>query len=156
MVGKRINKMITQCQLNWRIIDCVEEFSVNFLTNTVQEENINVLIDEINKEYTPKFLQTNSIIELFKRAKDLLNEIKKLNLNEMSKQIESLRGTEVLSEILQQFESMVNNHEFDIAEDEHEFYCNLQTEEGDEFTNIINESKEILFRLRTILENAKE
>ena len=51
---------------------------------------------------------------------------------------------------------MVNNHKFDIAEDEHEFDCNLQTEEGDEFTNIIDESKEILFRLRTILENAKE
>lgn len=156
MVGKRLNKMITQCQLNWRIIDCVEEFSVNFLTNTVQEENINILIDEINKLYRPKFLQKNRI-DIFKRAKNRLNEIKSLNLNEIDEQIKSLRGTEVLPEIIQQFEMMVNNNEFDIMEDECEFESrNFQTEEGDEFTNIIDESKEILSRLGTILENAKE
>ena len=55
MVGKRLNKIIDQCQLNWHIIDCVEELSTNFLTNTVQEENLNTLIDEINKEYVPLF-----------------------------------------------------------------------------------------------------
>src|SRR5207237_221874 len=49
MVSKRLNKIIDQCQLNWHIIDCVEELSTNFLTNTVQEENINTLIDKINK-----------------------------------------------------------------------------------------------------------
>ena len=57
MVGKRLNKIIDQCQLNWQIIDCMEELSTNFLTNTVQEENLNTLIDEINKEYVPLFLK---------------------------------------------------------------------------------------------------
>src|SRR5438045_2281630 len=117
MVGKRLNKMITQCQLNWRVIDCVEEFSVNFLTNTVQEENINILIDEINKEYRPKFLQKNNI-EIFKRAKDRLNEIKKLNIDEIDSKTKILRGTGVLQEIIQQFENLVNNYEFDIEENE--------------------------------------
>ena len=42
-------------------IDCVEEFSVNFLTNIIQEENLNNLIEEINKVYTPKFLTKKSM-----------------------------------------------------------------------------------------------
>jgi hypothetical protein len=54
MVGKRLNKMMEQCQLNWSIIDCVEELTANFLMNTVQEETFNTLIQEINKDYTPK------------------------------------------------------------------------------------------------------
>ena len=54
MIGKRLNRMMEQCQLNWSIIDCVEELTANFLTNTVQEETFNTLIQEINKNYTPK------------------------------------------------------------------------------------------------------
>ena len=160
MVGKRLNKIIAQCQLNWHIIDCVEELSTNFLTNTVQEENLNTLIDEINKEYIPKFAQRKGISEIkeiAQRAKARLNKMKNLNLNEIDKQLKVLGETVVLSDVLQQFEVLVNNYEFDIAEDECEFESrNLQTEERDEFINIIDESKEILSRLGTILENAKE
>jgi hypothetical protein len=55
MVGKRINKLMTQCQLSWNMLDCVEEVTINFLTNTVQEENFGRLVTEINKEYRPKY-----------------------------------------------------------------------------------------------------
>jgi len=55
MVGRRLNKIMDQCQLNWSIIDCVEEITANFLTNIVQEETFNTLIQEIKKNYIPKF-----------------------------------------------------------------------------------------------------
>lgn len=54
MVGRRLNKIMDQCQLNWSIIDCVEEITANFLTNVVQEETFINLVQEINKNYTPK------------------------------------------------------------------------------------------------------
>jgi hypothetical protein len=38
MVGKRLNRLMEKCHLNWSIIHCVEELTANFLTNTVQEE----------------------------------------------------------------------------------------------------------------------
>jgi hypothetical protein len=156
MVGKRLNKIIAQCQLNWHIIDCVEELSTNFLTNTVQEENINTLIDEINKEYIPKFSK-KKIKEISQRLKARLNEIKNLNLNDINGQIKILRGTDVLPDVLRQFETLVKNYEFDIMEDEHDIEnLNLQIEEEDEFTKIIEERKEITSRLGVILENAKE
>ena len=162
MIGKRLNKIMSRCQLNWHIIDCVEELSTNFLTNTVQEENINTLIDEINKEYVPKFSKKKSISEIkaiSQRAKARLDEMKKLDLDEIDTQTKNLRETDVLSEILQQFEKLVNNYEFDIIEDEQEFEnLNLQIEDDDEFTfaNIIKERKEIISQLGVILENAKE
>ena len=160
MVGKRLNKIMAQCQLNWHIIDCVEELSTNFLTNTVQEENINTLIDEINKEYISKFSKKRGISEIkeiSQRIKTRLNEMKNLNLGDIDTQIKILRGTDVLSEILHQFETLFKNYEFDIMEDEHDIEnLNLQTEEEDELTNIIEERKEIISRLGVILKNAKE
>ena len=53
--------IIPQYSLYVYSIDCVEEFSVNFLTNIIQEENLNNLIEEINKVYTPKFLTKKSM-----------------------------------------------------------------------------------------------
>jgi len=85
--------------------------------------------------------------------------MKKLDLDEIDTQTKNLRETDVLSEILQQFEKLVNNYEFDIIEDEQEFEnLNLQIEDDDEFTfaNIIKERKEIISQLGVILENAKE
>ena len=158
MVGKRLNKIIDQCQLNWQIIDCVEELSTNFLTNTVQEENLNTLIEDINKEYIPEFSKKNNekVNEITQRAKARLIEIKKLNLDEMDTQLKNLKGTDVLTVILQQFKDLFNNYENEIMEDELEFEnLGLQIEE-DEFTNIIKERKEIISRLRVILENTKE
>jgi hypothetical protein len=55
MVGKRLNRLMEKCHLNWSIIDCVEELTANFLTNTVQEETFNILIQEVTKDYTPKY-----------------------------------------------------------------------------------------------------
>jgi hypothetical protein len=59
MVGKRLNKIMSTCRLNWKVVDCVEELSVNFLTNTVQEENFDTLLTEISKEYRPAFSSAN-------------------------------------------------------------------------------------------------
>ena len=135
----------------------MEELSTNFLTNTVQEENLNTLIGEINKEYIPKFSKKGNVYsEIIQRAKARLNEMKDLNLNEIDTQLKNLRGTDVLSNILQQFEELVNNCEFDVNEDEHEFEnLNLQIEEEDEFAYIIEERKEIISRLGVILKSVK-
>ena len=54
-------QLIIQYSLYVYSIDCVEEFSVNFLTNIIQKENLNSLIEEINKVYTPKFLTKKSM-----------------------------------------------------------------------------------------------
>jgi hypothetical protein len=178
MVGKRLNKLIEQCQLNWQIIDCVEELTTNFLTNTVQEENLNILIDEINKEYILKFSKKKSASglneyipesskknsnnksineKISQRAKVRFNEMKRLNLDEIDVRLKSLRGTDVLPVVLQGFKELADNYERDIMEDEREFEnLDLQIEEGDEFTNIIEKSKEIISRLGVILENAEE
>ncbi|MGF7230368.1 hypothetical protein, partial [Arachidicoccus sp.] len=163
MVGKRLNKIIDQCQLNWHIIDCVEELSTNFLTNTVQEENLNTLIDEINKEYVPLFSKKKSIGEtkemISQRAKARLNKMRDLDLPGIEAQIEILKGTDVLWEVLYDFDKLARNSESDIMEDGRGFE-NLNLEGEDEFTNefinIIEERKEILSRLRTILGNAEE
>jgi hypothetical protein len=78
--------------------------------------------------------------------------MKNLNLDEIDTQVKNLRGTDVLSGILQQFEELFNNYEFDVNEDEHEFEnLNLQIEEEDEFAHIIEERKEIISRLGVIL-----
>jgi hypothetical protein len=161
MVGKRLNKIISKCQLNWHIIDCVEELTVNFLTNTVQEENLNILINEINKEYTPKFSEKNSSInkfnELSQRAKARLSKIKELNLDSIDAQLKNLQGTEAGSEVLPEFETLLNNYEFDIAEDEYEFESLApQIEEDNEPTEVMEERKDILSRFKTILENIKK
>ena len=95
MIGKQLNKIIAWCQLNWQIINCVEELLTNFLTNTVQEENLNVFINEINKKYTPKFLtkgsENNEIHKLLEEVKTRLNEIKNLKLNELNAGIKTLK-----------------------------------------------------------------
>ena len=163
MVGKRLNKIIDQCQLNWHIIDCVEELSTNFLTNTVQEENLNTLIDEINKEYVPLFSKKKSIGEtkerISQRVKARLSKIRDLNIPNIEAQIEKLKGTDVQWEVLYEFDKLAKNSESDILEDEYEFE-NLNLEEEDEFTieftEIIEERKEILSRLGEILKNAEE
>ena len=159
MVGKRLNKIISKCQLNWHIIDCVEELTVNFLTNTVQEENLNILINEINKEYTPKFLEKNSSInkfnELSQRAKARLSKIKELNLDDIDAQLKILQGTEAGSKVLTEFETLLNKYEFDIAEDEYEFESLAPQIEDEEFTEVMGERKDILSRFKTILENIK-
>ena len=69
MIGKRLNKIMSRCQLNWHIIDCVKELLAN-LTNTIQEENINSLIDKINKEYVPKFLKKKVLAKLRRYFKE--------------------------------------------------------------------------------------
>jgi len=163
MVGKRLNKIIDQCQLNWHIIDCVEELSTNFLTNTVQEENLNTLIDEINKEYVPLFSKKKSIGEtkemISQRVKARLSKMRDLNLPNIEAQIEKLKGTDVQWEVLFEFDKLAKNSKSDILEDEYEFE-NLNLEEEDEFTieftEIIEERKEILSRLGEILKNAEE
>ena len=67
----------------------------NFLTNTVQEENLNVFINEINKKYALKFLtkgsENNEICELLEEAKTHLNEIKNLKLNKLNAGIKILK-----------------------------------------------------------------
>ena len=55
MVKRRLNKLIEQCSLNQFIIDCVKKVLANFLINVVQKETINILIQEINEIYAPKF-----------------------------------------------------------------------------------------------------
>ena len=75
----------------------MKELTVNFLTNTIQEENLNTLINEINKEYIPKFLKrdmANEISELIQGAKIHLDEIKQLNLNEISTQVDASKKKE--------------------------------------------------------------
>ena len=161
MVGKRLNKIVARCQLNWRIVDCVEELTVNFLTNTVQEENLKMLINEINKEYAPKFLKrdmANEISELIQGAKIHLDEIKQLNLNEISTQVDASKkkGINELEEVLEQLQKVFNGFEYDIAEDEDKcesLSLNLNEEEKEEFNNIIEERKEILSRLEVMIEN---
>lgn len=96
------------------------------------------------------------INEISQRAKARLNELKKLNLDEIDTQFKNLRGTSVLSVILRQYKDLFNNYENEIMEDEIEIEnLDLQIEE-DEFTNIIEERKEIISRLGVILENMKE
>ena len=61
----------------------------------VQEENLNIFINEINKKYASKFLtkrsENNEICELLKEAKTHLNEIKNLKLNELNAGIKTLK-----------------------------------------------------------------
>lgn len=96
------------------------------------------------------------INEISQRAKARLNELKKLNLDEIDTQFKNLRGTSVLSVILRQYKDLFNNYENEIMEDEIEIEnLDLQIEE-DEFTNIIEERKEIISRLGVIIENMKE
>ena len=141
----------------------MEELSTNFLTNTVQEENLNTLIDEINKEYVPLFLKKKSIGEtkemISQRVKARLSKMRDLNLPNIEAQIEKLKGTDVQWKVLYEFDKLAKNSESDILEDEYEFE-NLNLEEEDEFmiefTEIIEERKEILSRLRAILKNVEE
>ena len=165
MVGRRLNKLIARCQLNWQIIDCVEELSVNFLTNTVQEEHIDTLIEEINKEYAPKFLtkrsgnnEVNEVRKFFEGVKTRLNEIKnfKRTINQSIAQIESLKETNQQNQLLEQLKTEFNKFEYDIVEDE----CNcefleLNEEEGEEFNSIMEERREFLSRLEVAIENIK-
>ena len=61
----------------------------------VQEENLNIFINEINKKYAPKFLikgsKNNEICKLLEEAKTHLNEIKNLKLNELNAGIKTLK-----------------------------------------------------------------
>ena len=170
MVEKRLNKIINQCQLNWCIIDCVENLSVNFLTNTVQEENINILINEINTEYTPKFLSSakskskrvedspsgmaNEANNLMQRVKERLAEMKQLKLNELASKFNLLKGSNELEKCLEQLQTVFNNCEFDISEDEDKCESlDLNEAQGEEFNNIMEERREILSRIEVIIEN---
>ena len=155
MVGKRLNKLIARCQLNWQIIDCVEELSVNFLTNAIQEESIDTLINEINKEYAPKFLtrsRNNEFRKLVEGAKTRLNEIKNFKMtNEKIAQIKSSKETNKLEQLRKEF----NEFEYDIVEDERaRESMELNEEEEEEFNNIIEERREFLSRLEVAIENA--
>jgi hypothetical protein len=155
MVGKRLNKLIARCQLNWQIIDCVEDLSVNFLTNTVQEGNLEILINEVNNEYVPKFKRSgNRIHGLLKEAKSRLNEIKNLKFNEINAQIKALEDPNQLDEMLDHLQTSFNEFEFDIAEDENR-RGSLSLNEEEEFDNIMEERKELLSRLEVIIANAK-
>jgi Rad3-related DNA helicase len=165
MVGRRLNKLIARCQLNWQIIDCVEELSVNFLTNTVQEEHIDTLIEEINKEYAPKFLtkrsgnnEVNEVHKFFEGVKTRLNEIKnfKMTINESIAQIESLKETNQQNQLLEQLKTEFNKFEYDIVEDERNCeFLELNEEEGEEFNSIMEERREFLSRLEVAIENIK-
>ena len=165
MVGRRLNKLIARCQLNWQIIDCVEELSVNFLTNTVQEEHIDTLIEEINKEYAPKFLtkrsgnnEINEVRKFFEGVKTRLNEIKnfKRTINQSIAQIESLKETNQQNQLLEQLKTEFNKFEYDIVEDERNCeFLKLNEEEGEEFNSIMEERREFLSRLEVAIENIK-
>ena len=165
MVGRRLNKLIARCQLNWQIIDCVEELSVNFLTNTVQEEHIDTLIEEINKEYAPKFLkkrsgnnEVNEVRKFFEGVKTRLNEIKnfKRTINQSIAQIESLKETNQQNQLLEQLKTEFNKFEYDIVEDERNCeFLELNEEEGEEFNSIMEERREFLSRLEVAIENIK-
>lgn len=153
MVGKRLNKIIAQCQLNWNVIDCVEELSVNFLTNVVQEENLNVLIDEINQEYTPKFSK-RGVNELIQGAKTRLAEIKQLNLNEVCAHLSTLKEKVELEDYQDNLKTMFNGFEYDIIEDEDSCESlDLNEKEKELFNNVIEERRELLSRLEVIIEN---
>ena len=93
------------------------------------------------------------------RAKARLNKMRDLDLPDIEAQLETLKGTNVLWEVLYEFDKLARNSESDIMEDGRGFE-NLNLEGEDEFTNefinIIEERKEILSRLRTILGNAEE
>jgi hypothetical protein len=163
MVGKRLNKIIARCQLNWKIIDCVEELSVNFLTNTVQEENLNILVSETNKQYAPKFSkrnENNEVHELLEVAKIHLNEVKNFNLNEAEAQLNLLKGTEEknqLSNKLEQLQIVFNEFEYDIVEDEDmRLSLDLDEEVEDLFNNIMEERRELLSRLEVLIENTNK
>jgi hypothetical protein len=160
MVGKRLNKIITKCQLNWQIIDCVEELSVNFLTNTVQEESLNILINEINEEYAPKFLtkrsENNKIHELLEKARFCLNGIKSLDLNAIDAEIKTLKETNQLNEMLDLLQTKYYELEYDLVKDEDEReFLDLNEKEEEEFNNIMEERREFLSRLEIIIENTK-
>ena len=75
----------------------------NFLTNMVQEENLNIFINEINKKYASKFLtkrsENNEIHKLLEEVKTRLNEIKNLKLNELNAGIKTLKETSQLEEM---------------------------------------------------------
>lgn len=161
MVGKRLNKLIARCQLNWQIIDCVEELSVNFLTNAIQEESIDTLINEINKEYAPEFLtrrsRNNEVRKFFEEAKTHLNKIKKfkMTIDEKIARIKSSKETNQQNKMLEQLKKEFNGFEFDIVEDERTCESmKLNDEEEEEFNNIMDERREFLSRLEVAIENA--
>jgi hypothetical protein len=166
MVGRRLNKLIARCQLNWQIIDCVEELSVNFLTNTVQEEHIDTLIEEINKEYAPKFLtkrsgnnEVDEVHKFFEEVKTRLNEIKNFEktINKSIAQIESLKETNQQNQLLEQLKTEFNKFEYNIIEDDKRNceFLELNEEEEEEFNSIMEERREFLSRLEVAIENIK-
>ena len=100
----------------------------------------------------------NEISELIQGAKIHLDEIKQLNLNEISTQVDASKkkGINELEEVLEQLQKVFNGIEYDIAEDEDKcesLSLNLNEEEKEEFNNIIEERKEILSRLEVMIEN---
>ncbi len=124
-------------------------------TNTVQEGNLEILINEVNNEYVPKFKRSgNRIHGLLKEAKSRLNEIKNLKFNEINAQIKALEDPNQLDEMLDHLQTSFNEFEFDIAEDENR-RGSLSLNEEEEFDNIMEERKELLSRLEVIIANAK-
>jgi len=122
-----------------------------------------MLINEINKGYTPKFSlsakRANEINELIQGAKTRLYEIKRLNLNEISTQVDASKkkGTNELREVLEQLQNVFNEFEYDIAEDEDKrVSLDLNEKEGEEFDNIMEERRELLSRLEVIIENTNK
>src|SRR4051812_40473392 len=97
----------------------------------------------------------NEINKLIQKATDNLAEMKQLNLNELSTQVNSLKGTKTtskLEEVLQQLQTIFNGFEFDICEDEDKRESlDLNDEQVEEFNNIIEERTEILSRLKVII-----
>ena len=150
--------MITQCELTWKIIDCVEEFSINFLTNVIQEENFNLLIEEINKIYTPWFpkpVKQIHIDDLFQRSKDHLAEIQRLDLNEIRDRIREIEGSKVdLTNYLDHLQTIYNDFESNVLEDEDDLKSS-ESQENDDVNEILEESRELLSRFEVILENIK-
>jgi hypothetical protein len=166
MVGKRLNKLMLQCQLNWSIIDCVEELSVNFLTNTVQEENFNTFIEEINKDYSPQYLSRTSTNQkksaqsefdkLLEGSQARLAEIQKLKLSEIEEHMKVDQSYKLSAEDIDKYKDEFNNFEFDIAADEDKLRGiaeELAGEDYEKVIDIIDQRRELLSRLEVILEN---
>jgi hypothetical protein len=164
MVGKRINKLMSQCQLSWNMLDCVEEVTINFLTNTVQEENFGRLVTEINKEYRPKYdeLEDNEddAAVLLEQSKNrLVNFQGQINLENIRNQVGQINEKDELIKFVNNLQTERNKFEYDIAEDGSTLDSienHIEKKEYDIIEAHLQKRRVYLSRLDVLLENIRK
>jgi hypothetical protein len=164
MVGKRINKLMTQCQLSWNMLDCVEEVTINFLTNTVQEENFGRLVTEINKEYRPKYdelddNEDDAAVLLEQSKNRLVNFQGQINLENIRNQVGQINEKDELIKFVNNLQTERNKFEYDIAEDGSTLDSienHIEKKEYDIIEAHLQKRRVYLSRLDVLLENIRK